>query len=150
MKKFFLLLSIISLLAWSGTAFAIPFTMENFGEDDVSSIVATIEDKATDKVTISVDVSGGPIVADITGVFFDLDPFVPSLSFGSFGALISENKVKMAPNNSSMGGISPFDVGVAIGSTGLSDDWQKVTFDVFYFRPPNDNTSFDAFSRYSQ
>jgi hypothetical protein len=79
-------------------------------------------------------------------VFFDLDPFVPSLSFGSFGALISENKVTMAPNNSSMGGIPPFDVGVAIGSTGLSDDWQKVTFDVFYFRPPNDNTSFDAFS----
>lgn len=133
MKKFFLLLSIISLLTWSGTAFAIPFTMENFGSDDVSSIIATIENHVSlpNQVTIYVDVSGGPIVADITGVFFDLDPFVYPESFGDFNGLISENNVTMAPNGSNMGGsIPPFDVGVAIGTTGLADDWQQVTFDV--------------------
>lgn len=132
MKKFFLLLSIFGLLPWSGTAFAIPFTMTNFGSDDVSSIIATIEDAGANQVTISVDVSGGPIVGDITGVFFDLDPFINSLTFTPvLLALIDENSVTMAPNGSNMGGsITPFDVGVGIGDTGLTDDFQQVEFDV--------------------
>jgi hypothetical protein len=85
-----------------------------------------------------VDVSGGPIIADITGVFFDLEPFVTPISIQNvaYDFTADENSVQKAPNNSNMGGSIPkFDVGVGIGATGLSDggspdDFPIVSFDV--------------------
>lgn len=133
MKKLFLLLSIFSLLTWSGTAFAIPFTMTNFGSDDVSSIVASVESIAGG-ATVSVDVSAGPIVGDITGVFFDLEaPFVDVTPITVPGYVFTqdEGNVQKAPNNSNMGGgIPKFDVGVSIGALGLTDDIQSIAFNV--------------------
>jgi hypothetical protein len=132
MKKFFLLLSVPFLLIFSSSAFAIPFTMTNFGSDDVSSIVASVVD-ITGGAKVTVDVSAGPIVADITGVFFDLDPYVEPIMIQnpSYPFTADEDNVQKAPNNSNMGGsISKFDVGVAIGATGLTDDIQMVMFDV--------------------
>jgi len=133
MKKLFLLLSIFSLLTWSGTAFAIPFAMTNFGSDDVSSIVASVEHYAGG-ATVSVDVSAGPIVGDITGVFFDLaGPFVGStpITVPGYVFTMDEGNVDKAPNNSNMGGSIPkFDVGVSIGDLGLTDDIQSISFNV--------------------
>jgi hypothetical protein len=154
MKKFFLLLSISFLLIWSTSAFAVSFSMNNAGSDDVSSILAKVTN-ITGGVTVTVDVSGGPIVADITGVFFDLGPFVEPSSI-SLPSNVDENNVKKAPNLSNMGGSVPnFDVGVAVGALGLGstvktvkvkgspaskvkgspaaspDDFQMVVFNVF-------------------
>ena len=132
MKKFSLLLSIPFLLIFSNSAFAIPFTMTNFGSDDVSSILASVVDTSVG-AKVTVNVSAGPIVADITGVFFDLDPYVEPITIAnpSYPFTQNEDSVQKALNNSNMGGSIPkFDVGVAIGDPGLTDDIQMVMFDV--------------------
>jgi hypothetical protein len=131
MKKFSLLLSIPFLLIFSNSAFAIPFTMTNFGSDDVSSILASVVD-ISGGAKVTVNVSAGPIVADITGVFFDLDPYVAiTIANPSYPFTQNEDSVQKALNNSNMGGSIPkFDVGVAIGDLGLTDDIQMVMFDV--------------------
>jgi len=133
-KKLFLLLSIFSLLTWSGTAFAISFTMTNFGSDDVSSILASVE-SISGGATVSVDVSAGPIVGDITGVFFDLEaPFVDikQITVPGYDFTQDEGNVDKAPNNSNIGsgGFPKFDVGVSIGTLGLTDDIQSIAFNV--------------------
>jgi len=147
MKTKFLSLIIlcISLMAWSGTAFAIPFTMTNFGDDDVSLIEVSVVDISVGQARVSVDVSTGPIVGDIGGVFFDLLQDVGTLAVpnwvpsditgvtgvtGSLGFVADEGNVTKAPNNSN---INPFkfDVGVSIGNKNLTDDIQFVQFDVF-------------------
>ena len=141
MKKACFLIFIFSVLTWNGSAFGYSVSMVNFGSDDVSNIQVMVDDIAGG-AKITVDVSSGPIIADITGVFFDLQPpFVDPTKIGSLSPSFAYNEkegaVSKAPNNSNMGGsISAFDVGVAIGATGLSDkgspdDFQTVMFSVF-------------------
>jgi PEP-CTERM motif len=131
-RNIFLFLFCITLIALSGPAFGIPFTMNNFGSDSVSSIQVEVTD-VTGGVTLSVDVSGGPIVGDITGVFFDLKQNVNGLSIsiepGTFSFFQDEGSVSKAPNKANITPYS-FDVGVAIGALGLTDDNQSVTFKV--------------------
>jgi len=128
MKKFFLLLSISFLLIWSTSAFAVSFSMNNVGSDDVSSIIATVANiDGEDGVKVTVNVSGGPIVGDITGVFFDLKD--PNLVTGiTLPFTVDENNVKKAPNGSNINANPKFDVGVAVGDLGLTDDFQVVAF----------------------
>ena len=133
-RNLILICLLFTMVFWSGSAFGLAFTIDNFGSDDVTSIAASATDIAGG-VHFSVDVSGGPVVADVTGVFFDLgqplDDFNP-FSVSNFAFVTGDGDVVKAPNNSNIGGnISGFDVGVAIGNLGLTDDYQQVMFDVF-------------------
>ena len=137
-KKFtvFLLLTGILFLSSNSYSMSIPFTMANFGSDDVSSIHVSVADVAENRVSVSVDVSAGPIIADITGVFFDLgDMFISRdyrVDVPGFDFSQKEGNIKKAPNNSNIGGNVPrFDVGVSVGkSLGIDngDDFQSVEF----------------------
>jgi len=124
---------IAMILLWSTAAFAlnVNFSMTNEGSDNVTSIQAMVADISAGKVGISIDVSQGPVVGDITGVFFDLNDInlltIFSITDG-YNYITNAGMVKKAPNNSNIGGNVPaFDVGVAVGNLGLTDDIQTLT-----------------------
>jgi hypothetical protein len=103
--------------------------MTNAGSDDVSSILVNVVDVAGG-AQISVDVSGGPIVADMTGVFFDLGQDVNSFFFTldpAFSFTELEGAVSIAPHGANIAPLS-FNVGVSIGVLGIGggDDFQIV------------------------
>ncbi len=104
MKKILLSFMVAGIMAWSGTAFAtvVSFSMTNMGSVDVSAIQAVVQD-VSGGASITVDESGGPVVGDITGVFFDLDTEIEHLTASSmFGYDFGVRKRKM--RRASLGG----------------------------------------------
>jgi hypothetical protein len=128
-----LLLCVVSL-AFADTAFAVSFTMVNYGSDNVSGLTVNVTD-ISGGAKISVQVTGSSI-GDIYGVFFDLTQFVSAsptftvaggtdYAYGE-GAI---SKIQGGPNME--GSVDPFDVGVQIGESGgltapggVPDDFQ--------------------------
>jgi hypothetical protein len=140
MKKLFLLLSIFSLLTWSGTAFAIPFDMINEGSNDVSDLSVDVTN-VSGGARIAVQITG-PVIGDILGIFGSLIQDVGT-GFGVISSFsgaditnsqISENAVSNLGGGNNLNGTSlaPFDFGVTIGSQGIGggDDFQSTFFDV--------------------
>ncbi len=135
MKKIFLLCMVAVMIAWSGTAFAtlVSFSMTNQGSDDVTVIKAAVQD-VDGGASVTVDVSGGPVVGDITGIFFDLDAEVDKFTISSISGYdfsVREGRIRRAPNYSNIGTIGTrapgFDVGVAVGLLGRRNDIQTLT-----------------------
>ena len=134
MKKIFLLCMVAVMIAWSGTAFAtlVSFSMTNQGSDDVTVIKAAVQD-VDGGASITVDVSAGPVVGDITGLFFDLASEVDKFTIDSitgYDFRVHEGRIRRAPNQSNIRigrRVPGFDVGVAVGHLGLRDDIQALT-----------------------
>ena len=130
MKKLSMWCVAFITLLLSSTAFAltVDFSMCNKGSNDVTNIKASVED-ISGGVGITIDVSQGPVVGDITGVFFDLDiDNITISSITGYDYTVHAGHVKKAPNNSNIGGnVTPFDVGVAVGDLGLTDDIKNLT-----------------------
>ena len=122
------------MIAWSGTAFAtlVSFSMTNQGSDDVTVIKAAVQD-VDGGASITVDVSAGPVVGDITGLFFDLASEVDKFTIDSiigYDFRVHEGRIRRAPNQSNIRigrRVPGFDVGVAVGHLGLRDDIQALT-----------------------
>lgn len=130
-----LFLYIVSLTSID-SALALPFTMNNVGTNDVSGITAEVTD-ITGGAQLSVVITG-PVIGDITGIFFDLAGHV-GYDYGTIDItggdvtkyLIKEGQVKQirGPGGPNMGGsVAKFDVGVQIGSN--NDDIQSAMISI--------------------
>jgi hypothetical protein len=138
----FLLFAVLGLncLISSHEAQAFAFNMTNLGSDNVSSLQVNVSDIAGG-AQLSVNVSG-PVIGDITGIFFDLSQDVGSglgvisgFSPGGLVYAIQEGAVdKINPFPNMNGAFDPFDVGVRIGNSGGingGDDFQNFLLSVF-------------------
>jgi uncharacterized repeat protein (TIGR01451 family) len=111
----------------------------SFFIDDIAGANAqakiTLQDVTSNQVKVTVEVMTGVATGDITGVFFDVaNNHVSGLSVLIDCVVVTATKFKvndvLKVGYSSIAGdcLTPFDAGVAIGTTGASDFYSTATF----------------------
>lgn len=141
LKRFWLICMCVGLLfllsaTRSARATLLQYDLYPFTGDSVQ-VSLTINDDTPGYITFGVDVVPNPYIGDIRGVFFNIDPFPGTLAVGDItgtdvGTVVIKNdKVTKAGNGNVITPAKWFDVGVEIGTPGMStDDIQSTTFQI--------------------